>query len=267
MTSARNIVRDVGFCILFFTRLPLPDVRLEDRKLSEAIWAAPIAGWVVALIGGLAFWTAGGLGVPPGPAAALALAVTMLATGCLHEDGLSDTADGFGGGRNRERILDIMRDSRIGAFGASALGLSMLLRWSALAAIAASGAADAGAAPDAAAPASGAVFFALFAAHGGSRALLPAFIRLVPPARQDGLAAGAGDVEPAVAGAALMLGFLSLLVLGFAAALVTAVLLAATFFAFRALCLNKIGGQTGDTLGALQQAAEILILLIASAVF
>ena len=57
----------------------------------------------------------------------------MLATGCLHEDGLSDVADGFGGGKTRERKLEIMRDSRIGAYGACALVLSVLLRWSALA--------------------------------------------------------------------------------------------------------------------------------------
>ena len=72
-------------------------------------------------------------GLSPSVAAALALAAAMLATGCLHEDGLSDVADGFGGGKTRERKLEIMRDSRIGAYGAAALVMSVLIRWSALA--------------------------------------------------------------------------------------------------------------------------------------
>ena len=189
----------------------------------------------------------------------------MLATGCLHEDGLSDTADGFGGGGSRERILEIMRDSRIGAFGACALMLSILLRWSALVALASGAGAANGSGAAHSAPA--AVFAALLAAHGGSRALLPAFLHLLPPARADGLSAGAGGVGRPVAGAALALGFLSLLALGLSAALMAAAALAAAFFLFRALCLKKIGGQTGDTAGALQQIAEILILLVACAVF
>ena len=267
MTPANNLLRDIGFCILFFTRLPLPEMHLAERKLSEAIWAAPVAGWVVALIGGAVFWVAGGLGLPAGPAAAVALAATMLATGCLHEDGLSDTADGFGGGRSRERILEIMRDSRIGAFGACALALSILLRWSALAALASGTAAGTATGSGAAHSASAAGFAALLAAHAASRALLPALLQQLPPARTDGLSAGTGAVGQPVAGAALALGLLSLLALGISAALVAAVLLAATFFAFRALCLKKIDGQTGDTAGALQQIAEILILLVASAVF
>ena len=265
MTSPQTLLRDIGFSTMFFTRLPLPGLDLSGRSLASAIWAAPVAGWIVALIGGAAFWAASGLGLPSGPAAALALAATMFATGCLHEDGLSDTADGFGGGGSRERILEIMRDSRIGAFGACALMLSILLRWSALVALASGAGAANGSGAAHSAPA--AVFAALLAAHGGSRALLPAFLHLLPPARTDGLSAGAGDVGRPVAGAALALGFLSLLALGFSATLMASALLAAAFFLFRALCLKKIGGQTGDTAGAFQQIAEILLLLVACAVF
>lgn len=265
MTSSNDILRDIGFCILFFTRLPLPEMQLADRKLSEAIWAAPVSGWLVALIGGATLWVAIRVGVPAGPAAALALAATMFATGCLHEDGLSDTADGFGGGGNSDRILEIMRDSRIGAFGACALALSILLRWSALAALAGGTEAGMPIGSEAAHSATAAVFAALLAAHGGSRALLPILLHLLPPARADGLSADAGSVGRRMAGAALALGFLSLMALGLSAALVSVVVLAAAFLAFRALCLKKIGGQTGDTAGALQQVAEILILLVASA--
>ena len=89
-------------------------------------------------------------------------------------------------------------------------------------------------------------------------------MRAVPPARDDGLSAGAGAVEAGAAGTALALGGLSLLPLGIGAATLTALLLAAAFFLMRAMCLKKIGGQTGDALGALQQVAEIAVLLAAS---
>jgi adenosylcobinamide-GDP ribazoletransferase len=246
-----SIIRDAGFCLTFFTRLPLPYFDLEGRSLAQAIWAAPIAGWAVALIGGLVFGVAHWSGLAAGPAAALTLAATMVATGCLHEDGLSDTADGFGGGRTRERALEIMRDSRIGAFGACALALSVLLRWTTLSELAGSNA----------------VLVSLIAAHGASRALLPAFMRATPLARTDGLSSGAGHVESLVANSALALGLVSLLALGLVGAIIAACLLAIACFVFRELCLRTIGGQTGDTVGALQQVAEILVLLIASVVF
>ncbi len=137
-------------------------------------------------------------GLSPEVAAALALGTAMLMTGCLHEDGLSDVADGFGGGRTREQKLEIMRDSRIGAYGASALLMSALIRWSALTQL-------------------GNpfwVFSGLVAAHAASRALLPVFMHLVPPARQDGLAAGAGQVSSETAVAGLAIGAVALLALG-----------------------------------------------------
>ncbi|RWG22996.1 MAG: adenosylcobinamide-GDP ribazoletransferase, partial [Mesorhizobium sp.] len=80
--------------------------RRGGRSLAEAIWAAPFAGLAVAVIGALVYAIVGALGLAAGPAAALALAATMLVTGCLHEDGLSDIADGLGGGRTREKKLE-----------------------------------------------------------------------------------------------------------------------------------------------------------------
>jgi adenosylcobinamide-GDP ribazoletransferase len=191
------------------------------------------------------------LGVPAPPAAALGVAAGVLLTGGLHEDGLSDTADGFGGGRDPERRLEIMRDSRIGSYGAAALGLSLLLRWSALASIAR--------------PEAG--LLALVAAHAASRAPLALFLRLTPPARADGLSASAGRPSVMAAGIALMLGAAALLLLGPLAACVAALLLMLVFAALRQLALAKIGGQTGDVAGALQQAGEIAVLLVAAAHF
>ncbi|WP_136620208.1 MULTISPECIES: adenosylcobinamide-GDP ribazoletransferase [Mesorhizobium] len=246
--SPRQVVDDIALCLVFFTRLPLPVFDFRGRSLAAAIWAAPVAGLVVGLIGAIVFATAERFGLAMGPAAALALVATLLTTGCLHEDGLSDVADGFGGGKSRGRKLEIMRDSRIGAYGAAALGLSLLIRWSALSEFV-----D----PTQA-------LFALLAAHAASRGVLGAFMHLLPPARIDGLSADAGTVSAETATASAVLGAIPLLLLGLGGAVFALILLGLLFAAFRALCLNQIGGQTGDTIGALQQVSEISVLLVAS---
>ena len=248
LSEPRQFLDDIGLSMVFLTRLRLPSSDFGGRSLADAIWAAPFAGLAVAVIGALVYAITSKLGLAAGPAAALTLAATMLATGCLHEDGLSDIADGFGGGRTRDRKLEIMRDSRIGAYGAAALGVSLLIRWSAVSQLAGPGH----------------VFLALLAAHAASRGLFGAFMHILPPARADGLSAGAGivSVETAAIGAAL--GAVALLALGLGGAIVALILLSLLFAAFRALCLRQIGGQTGDTIGALQQLGEIAVLLVAS---
>lgn len=246
--SPRQIVDDIALCLVFFTRLPLPVFDFRGRSLASAIWAAPVVGFVVGLIGAIIYATAERFGLAMGPAAALALVATVLTTGCLHEDGLSDVADGFGGGNSRGRKLDIMRDSRIGAYGATALALSLLIRWSVLSQFVE---------PTQA-------LFALVAAHAASRGLLGAFMHLLPSARSEGLSAGAGAVSREIAIVGGVLGAIPLLLLGLGGAIVAAILLGLLFAAFRALCLSQIGGQTGDTIGALQQLGEIAVLLVAS---
>src|ERR1700719_4117799 len=155
-----RLLADVKTSVLFCTRLPFSDATpIGGRDLAHASWALPVAGLLVGGIGAVVYWAVVWIGLPSWPAAALALAATVAITGCLHEDGLADTADGFGGGRDRERKLDIMRDSRLGTYGACALVMSLLLRWAALAAIAH--------------PAS--VALSLVAAHAFARATLPAF--------------------------------------------------------------------------------------------
>jgi adenosylcobinamide-GDP ribazoletransferase len=248
--TPRRIAEDIAFCLVFFTRLPLPHFEFGGRALAQAIWAAPLVGVAVAVAASLVHLIASAAGLSPEVAAALALATAMLITGCLHEDGLSDVADGFGGGRTREKKLEIMRDSRIGAYGASALLMSALLRWSAITQLGN--------------PFS--VFCGLVAAHAASRALLPAFMHLVHPARPDGLAANAGSASVDAAYVSLAIGAVALLALGISGLVAAATVLALVFYGFRALCLRQIGGQTGDTLGALQQLGEIAVLLVAAAV-
>jgi adenosylcobinamide-GDP ribazoletransferase len=246
-----SLATDLKVIVLFATRLPLIQTApVASADIARASWAFPVVGALVGLTSGVVYWVAVRIGLSPAPAAALALTATLAATGCLHEDGLADTADGFGGSGDRARKLEIMRDSRLGTYGACALAMSFLLRWSALASIADPGSAT----------------LALVAAHGAARATLPAFMRFVPPARRDGLSAAAGRPPPHCVGAAALLGVAMLGIgLGPAAAAVALVLLAAASLVMARLAMSQIGGQTGDVLGALEQLGEIVILLTGAA--
>jgi adenosylcobinamide-GDP ribazoletransferase len=247
--SIADGARGIKVSLAFLTRLPIPLTASESSNdLAQASWAFPIAGIVVGLIGALTYVLAYKFGLRPWPSAVLSLTATLIITGCLHEDGLADTADGFGGGATRERKLEIMRDSRIGTYGVCALMLSILIRAGALASLADPRA----------------VAFALIAAHGAARASLPFLMALAPPARSDGLSHAAG--KPAqdrllIAGA---LGVLILVVfLGLLPGLIALLLLAAAIGLMVWLCSAQIGGQTGDVLGALEQVGEIVVLLVA----
>lgn len=247
---ARLAMDDITTCLTFYTRLPFFSNGPARRSFAQAQWAAPVAGLVVGFFGGIAYVVAELVGLPDFIAAVFGLGVTMLVTGCLHEDGLADVADGFGGGSGKERKLEIMKDSRIGTYGVAALGLTMLLRWSAIAAL----------------PSPGAAMAAFVAAHMASRALIPAFMRLVAPARESGLSAGAGAIPLEAAQGALGIGVAALFLLGLAGALMAAAFLAIWFFLLRRLSEQQIGGQTGDVLGCLQQGGEIVVLLAACSV-
>jgi adenosylcobinamide-GDP ribazoletransferase len=246
----RGVVRDLRIGLLFATRLPLPHPSpIGGADIARASWCLPVVGMLIGLLGALVYWIAFRFGLPPLVGAALAVTATLAVTGCLHEDGLADTFDGFGGS-GRERKLEIMRDSRIGTYGACALMMSLLLRVGALASLAGPGR----------------VALALIAAHAGARALLPLFLRLVPPARSDGLAADAGRPPPSSVLLAAVLGFALLLwSLGTARSLVALLLLLVVLGVMRRLCLRQLGGQTGDAAGALEQINEIVVLLTAVA--
>lgn len=243
-----GITTELRTGLAFCTRLPV--TAPEAANLATAAWTFPVVGVLIGALGALVYWLAGGLSLPPFVSATLAVAATALVTGCLHEDGLADTADGFGGGTTRERKLEIMRDSRTGAYGVVALIVSFMLRAGAIASLAGPGLAAA----------------ALIAAHAGARATLPIFMRAVPNARDDGLSSGAGTPPAGPASLAALLGLLALMAfLGVGAGLVAAFLVVMGLIAFARLSMRQIGGQTGDVLGAVEQASEILILLTAAA--
>lgn len=247
--TRRSVAEDVAIALVFFTRIPFPPFEIAHRKLGDAIWAAPIAGLAIAVLGAMAFTVGDILGMTSALAAAIALCAVMLATGCLHEDGLADTADAFGGGRTLERKLEIMHDSRLGTYGAAALMGSMLIRWAALASLTTG--AD--------------VICALIAAHVGSRGMFGWLLRSTPLARNSGLAAAVGLVSQEASTAGLVIGALALLFLGIGGALIAGTIAAMAVYLFRQLAIRQIGGITGDTLGAAQQVAELSILAIASA--
>jgi adenosylcobinamide-GDP ribazoletransferase len=234
----------------FLTRLPLAGLAsAHTGLLARSMRAFPLVGILVGIAGWAAFAVAAHLGLPVTIAALLALATTVLMTGALHEDGLADTADGFGGGDGRAGKLAIMRDSRSGAYGVLALVFSLTLRAAALAVLTT--------------PRVGA---ALVAAHAVSRAGLPIVMRWLEPARDDGLGASAGQPDDMAIGWCLGIALVvALLCLGFGPGLVAIIVAAAAMAGLAGLAQRQIGGYTGDVLGAAQQIGEIAMLLTAAA--
>ena len=240
------------------TRLPVAsreaNVVEEDAAgegvVAAASWAFPAVGAGIGLIAALVLFAAVALGLGPAPVALLALVAAGLVTGALHEDGLADTADGFGGGRTADEKLAIMRDSRQGTYGIIALILSIGLRAVALSSI--PGPIEGG--------------LALIAAHAASRGFLaPAMLWLVP-AREDGLGALAGTPSRGTALVALLIGvFVAIGMMGPIRGGIAVVLSGMAVAATAVLARRQIGGYTGDVLGTFQQVGEIVMLLVAAA--
>ncbi|WP_457797119.1 adenosylcobinamide-GDP ribazoletransferase [Methylocystis sp. S23] len=255
---ASTIADDIRACLSFYSRLPVPPGAdgYVMPDFARASWATPIAGAIIGAIGAGAILIASILHLPPLVAATCAIGALAFATGALHEDGLADVADGFGGGATRDQKLSIMRDSRLGAYGALALFVTSLLRVSALAAIL-----------------EGGVFRAVFsivAAAALSRAvgLIPLVTLL--PARSDGAGASAPTPSPTALRRALYIGGAIALAPLFGGATLAQTVVAQIAAVGGALGVSKlaerqIGGYTGDVLGAAQQAAEIGLLIALSA--
>jgi adenosylcobinamide-GDP ribazoletransferase len=238
---------DVFAALGFLTRIPTPRLGDGDAapNLARAAWAFPLVGLLVGAIVGLAYWAAAALGLASTVAAVWALIVSALLTGALHEDGLADAADGFGGGATGERKLEIMRDSRIGSYGALALVLSTFARVAALSSIA-----D----PKAA-------MIALTVAGSLGRASLLALLAALRPAREDGLARAMANVSFWSTGAGLFLAIFAtclLLPVGSAAWVIGAACLATVLVAV--VSFRQIGGHTGDVLGAAEVLVECVVL-------
>jgi adenosylcobinamide-GDP ribazoletransferase len=237
---------------MLLTRLPVGWLARDGSPpgFARCIWAYPVVGLVVGAIGALAYVACNRVGMPPALAAVWTLAATALATGALHEDGLADTADGFGGGGSRDRKLEIMRDSRIGSYGALSLVLSVAVRGTCIAALAHP------------ARVAAAVVVAATLARGSILVLL----LVLPPARPDGLGAALHDCDPVRAAFGVAVAAVAAVVLlpeGRAVgAVATSVLVA---LALAVLAHRQIGGYSGDVLGAGVVAAECAVLTVLAA--
>lgn len=248
--TVRGMLSGFGVATAFFTRIPVTTPACRAERLADAAWAFPLVGAGIGGVAAFVFLLVQLLGLGDWPAAILAVLATVVLTGALHEDGIADTADGLIGGHDRDQRLAIMRDSRHGTFGVVAIVLSVLLRAAALAEI------------------GEAVYvgLALIAAHAASRSALPVAMLALGPARADGLGAAAGRPRTPLAIVALAIGLLvTLAALGPTRGAIAFGLAGAAVFTMGMLAHRRIGGYTGDVLGAFQQLGEIAMLLTAAA--
>ncbi len=239
----QGAMADLTAALGLLTRLPLPATPIAPRG-GAAAWAWPLAGVIIGALAGMVAALALALGLTPWVAAALTLAASAMLTGAMHEDGLADTADGLWGGWDKARRLEIMKDSHIGSYGVLALILVTLARWSALSAILATGS----------------PWGAIIAVAALSRAAMAVLMAWLPNARASGLSALVGRPTAKVAWAAVGLAGLICLVLTGWHAFGMAAFAGFVCLGLGLIARAKIGGQTGDILGASQQLAEAAAL-------
>ena len=230
----------------FLTRLPGPAwVGWEEDRLARSAKWFPIVGLMLGCAAGGIWWISAQV-LPGVVAAGLTLSVLLLLTGGLHEDGLADCCDGLGGGATRERVLDIMRDSRIGAYGGLGLIISIGMRWATLSTLS---------------PWQG--FAALIIALVAGRAAMTMMLWSGTYARTDGAAAGAAG---GVTGREAVLAMFSAIVLGVSFGGMIGGVAVLIAFVLTQLWLQRLtarlGGYTGDGLGAAEQIGQIAVFII-----
>lgn len=238
--------------VQFFTRIPVPAwVGHSSQQLDKAARYLPAVGIVVGVLAAAVLALAASV-LPVSLAIALSMAASVLATGAFHEDGLSDFADGMGGGHTREKVLAIMKDSHAGAYGVIAVVLTLLIKYESLLALADKRGLIVVAA-------------AMVAGHAVSRLaavsimLSLQYVRTDASARAKPAAQGLGRVSIAIASASALVALCIVLAAGAAAnatlAGIGCVLLVRVYLAWRLQV--RLGGYTGDCLGAVQQVTEI----------
>ena len=243
-----DIIRwaDIPAALGLLTRLPIRvDTDAAQDRGARAAWAWPLAGAIVGVIaavaGALALW----LDLPHSVAAGIVLAVQIIVTGAMHEDGLADSADGLWGGWDKVRRLDIMKDSHIGTYGVLALVLSVGLRWAALSSLIGLGW----------------LWPAVILAAVLSRLAVVGLMHALPPARIGGLSRSVGRPPRQTLALACGIGLGAALIWVGPWALALTLTVGGVATGWAMIARSKIGGQTGDILGAAQQLAEITVLL------
>jgi len=243
------IVGEIKLCIGLLTRLPVSYAPDEPAPaLTIACRWFPLIGIVIGALCGAVLFVGSYLYLPTSITALLAIATAILLTGAMHEDGLADVADGFGGGKNRDHKLEIMRDSRLGVYGTLALILDTALRWAIITELMNFGWQFAAG--------------ALIAAGAASRLVTLSLMKSLPAARANGLGASTGKPENQTVLVAVITTLLALLTLkDISMIFLVAISAAIAAGALHLLAKQQIGGQTGDVLGAGQRLGEILALL------
>ena len=250
-----NILREhwqaLWTAVGYFTRIPVPasvgrSLDSVQAGLNRAARYFPLIGWLVGAVAAAVYWLVSRTVPAPGVAVAVSMVATLLLTGAFHEDGLADCADGFGGGYTPEDRLRIMHDSRIGAFGAIAVCVALLLKWQLLSAMAPHGVA---------------LLVAMVAAHAASRAAAVSYLLTHDYVRAEGKAKPVAQrMRWSDALWAGVFGVVPLLWFGpMCAALVVVGLIVARWLLGRYF-VRRFGGFTGDCLGMAQQIFELLIL-------
>lgn len=239
--------------LMFLTRLPVGrSLPFSEDLLNGSARYFPLVGLLVGLCGALVYGVSVLL-VTPAVAVLLSMAATVLLTGCFHEDGFADVCDGFGGGWHRDQVLAIMKDSRVGSYATVGLFLLLMIKFSTLEAL------------DNAAL----VGPALVVGHALSRLLAVSYLIEYPYVRD----AESSKIKPLatqMSGNALRFAVVSvlplLLLISMWQALLVGVILLLWRYGFGYYIHKRIGGYTGDCLGAAQQIAEVLIYLVLLAV-
>lgn len=229
--------------VAFFTRIPVPaSVEFSQASLNRASRYFPAVGWLIGALCATALWLLM-LVFPQDVAVLISIAISLLLTGCFHEDGLADTCDGLGGGWTREQKLSIMKDSRIGTYGAAALWVSLTLKFVVLSQLINP-------------------VLALLVAHPLSRIIPTVFIAAmsyvsdVDTSKAKPLAESGSGADTAIA---IITGLIALMFINnpFIILFVLLVLAGVAYVFLK----RQIGGFTGDALGAVQQVCELAIYL------
>ncbi len=236
-------MKGLTLAVAFLTRVPIPVEIKSSEELGAAVPWFPVIGAGIGAVVGAVAWTALGIGIPPLVAAAVAVAASLLLTGAFHEDGLADTFDGLGSGHRGDDAIEIMRDPRIGAFGAAALIMGLLLQVGTLGSV----------------PRSDIIGVAV-AAHTASRAFA-VLVMFMPAVAHSGLAAEyTRAVGPfgKIFGAAVGFGIAGAILRSDSWIMLPAVVTGAVIMLWSH---SRIGGITGDVLGAIQQVTMVTILV------
>jgi adenosylcobinamide-GDP ribazoletransferase len=251
-----------GNAVMFFTRIPVPKrLRWSDALMQKAAAWYPAVGWIVGGVGASVTWLGFQVFATPLVPVLLGMIATLLLTGAFHEDGLADTCDAFFGGYTRDRVLEIMKDSRVGSFGAAGLIMVLLTKAALLTACIASTEWVRVGSP----------VLCLIMCHSISRAASATLLRLLTYVRANDLVgAKSKPMATRISSARLLFALL----VGFAPAAffvaprrlpMLIALVAVTTVGMAVWFRKRIGGYTGDCLGATQQIVELVVLAVLAA--